>query len=263
MYLVFKTFEYSIQPGYYEKVQDVIDALYKAELANLTDVVSSYDDTSKRVTVKCGRRVVVKLRKDIARMFGFLNDATIRASDEKGFTLALPETGNQYFYVYTDIIKRQYHGDVVVPILHTVTVKGEYGSFVSKNFERPHYVSLNKKIFDTISINIRDEAGDLVVLEHSKVNITLHFGGRRHSISFETVLPLSRLNSIGYDNKPHNAWEDYYYAQAFPEESSLQRGGNVPFCRGPVLQRGYGIGSIFKSVARSVMPSLKEMENLP
>ena len=73
------------------------------------------------------------------------------------------------------------------------------------------------------------------------------------------VLPLSRLNSIEYDNKPYNAWEDYYYAQAFPEESSLQRGGNVPFYCRPVLQRGYGIRSIFKSVARSVMPSLKEI----
>ena len=40
---------------------------------------------------------------------------------------------------------------------------------------------------------------------------------------------------------------------------SRQRGGNVPFYHGPVLQRGYGIGSIFKSVARSVMPSLKEI----
>ena len=47
--------------------------------------------------------------------------------------------------------------------------------------------------------------------------------------------------------------------QAFPEESPLQRGGNVPFYRGPVLQRGYGLGSILKSVARSVMPSLKEI----
>ena len=70
--------EYSIQPGYYEKVQHVIDALYKAGLANLIDVVLSYDDIAKRVTVKCGRRVVVKLRGDIARMFGFLNDTTIR-----------------------------------------------------------------------------------------------------------------------------------------------------------------------------------------
>ena len=29
LYLVFKTVEFSIQPGYYEKVQDVIDPLYK------------------------------------------------------------------------------------------------------------------------------------------------------------------------------------------------------------------------------------------
>ena len=107
LYLVFKTVEYSIQPGYYEKVQDVIDALYKVGLASLTDVVFSYDDTSKRVTVKCGKRAVVKLGGDIARMFGFLNDTTIRGSDKKAFTLALPETGNQYFYVYTDIINSQ------------------------------------------------------------------------------------------------------------------------------------------------------------
>ena len=73
------------------------------------------------------------------------------------------------------------------------------------------------------------------------------------------VLPLSRSNSIGCDNKPDNAWEDYYYAHVFPEESSLQRGVNVPFYRGPVLQRRHGLGSIFKSVARSVMPSLKEI----
>ena len=148
LYLVFKTVEFSIQPGYYEKVQDVINALRKAGLANLSDVDLSSDDTSKRVTVKCGRRVVVKLRGDIARMFGFLNDTTIRASDEKGFTLALPETGNQYFYVYTDIIKSQYHGDVVVPVLRTVTVKGEHGSYVSKNL-KDHIMFLSTKKFLT------------------------------------------------------------------------------------------------------------------
>ena len=42
--------EFSIQSGYYEKVIDVIDELRKAGLADLTDVVVTYDDTSKRVT---------------------------------------------------------------------------------------------------------------------------------------------------------------------------------------------------------------------
>ena len=103
---------------------DVIDALRKAGLANLT-VIVTYDDTSKRVTVRCTTGAVLELRGDIGRMFGFLNNMSIRGFDKKGFTLALPETGNQYLYVYTDIIKSQYHGDVFVPVLHTVTVKGK------------------------------------------------------------------------------------------------------------------------------------------
>ena len=78
-------------------------------------------------------------------------------------------------FTFIQISKSQYHGEVVVPVLRTVTVKGEHGSYVSKNFERPHYVPLNKKIFDTISLNIRDEAGDLFAFEHCKVIITLHF----------------------------------------------------------------------------------------
>ena len=83
--------EISIQPGYYEKVQDVVDTLLRAGLANTTDVVVSYDDTSKRVTVSCAKCTVLELRGDIARMIGYLNNTAIRASDKKGFTLALPE----------------------------------------------------------------------------------------------------------------------------------------------------------------------------
>ena len=105
----------------YEKVQDVIDALLKAGLANATNDVVSYDDTSKRVTVRCAKDTVLELRGDIARMFCYLNNMAIRASDKEGFTLTLPKIGHQYFYVYTDIIKSQYHGDFVLPILRTVT----------------------------------------------------------------------------------------------------------------------------------------------
>ena len=105
-------------------------------------------------------------------MFGFLNDTTIRASDEKGFILALPETGNQYFYVYTDIIKSQYHGDVVVHVLRTVTVKENMEVMLARTLK--DHIKF-QKIFDTIGKNIRDEAGDLVAFEHGKVIITLHF----------------------------------------------------------------------------------------
>ena len=53
--------EFSIQPGYYEKLIDVIDTLCKAVLANLTDVIVTYDDTSKKVTVKCVKGAILEL----------------------------------------------------------------------------------------------------------------------------------------------------------------------------------------------------------
>ena len=53
--------EISIQPGSYEKVQDVIDAMLKARLANTTDVVVTHDDTSKRVTLRCTKGPVLEL----------------------------------------------------------------------------------------------------------------------------------------------------------------------------------------------------------
>ena len=89
--------EFSIQPGFYEKVIDVIDVLRKAGLANLTDVVVTYDDTSKRVTVMCVKGAVLELRGDTARMFGFLNNTTIRAFDRKGFYPCLTLNWNIFF----------------------------------------------------------------------------------------------------------------------------------------------------------------------
>ena len=120
---------------------------------------------------------------------------------KKDSPLSYPKLEMHIFMFNTDIIKSQYHGDVVVPFLRTVTLNGEHGSCIRKNFERPHYVPLNKKMFGTIIINIKDEAADLFAIEHGKVIITLHF---RCSISFEMVFPLTRLDSMGYDNDPSN-----------------------------------------------------------
>ena len=132
--------------------------MHKAGLANLTDVVVTYDDTSKRVTVMCAKGAILKLRGDMARMFCFINNTVIRAFDKKGY-LKLETT------IFMLICSCSSYCDN----------KGKHGRYVSKNFERPHYVPLNNKIFHLISINIRDKAGDLVAFEHGKVIITLHF----------------------------------------------------------------------------------------
>ena len=73
-----------------------------------------------------------------------------------------------------------------------------------------------------------------------------------------------------------NKWLNYYYGQAFPDQEDgfyqmipvsgvnavgspkRQSGGSTRVFRGPVLQRGYGLGNMFKSLSRSIMPTLKE-----
>ena len=80
-----------------------------------------------------------------------------------------------------------------------------------------------------------------------------------------------------------NKWLEYYYGQAFPDKDqqggfyglfdmlpdpapdinmlgrpSRQSGGSQRVFRGPVLQRGYGLGNMFKSLSRAIMPTLKE-----
>ena len=57
----------------------------------MTDVVVSYDDTSKRVTVRCAKGTILELQGDFARMFGFLNNTTIRAFDKKVSPLPYPK----------------------------------------------------------------------------------------------------------------------------------------------------------------------------
>ena len=92
--------EFSIQPGYYKKVIDVIDDLRKAGLADLTDVVVTYDDTSKRVTVKCVKGAVLELRGDIARMFGFFNNTTIRAFEKRFHPCLTPNWKSIFLRLY-------------------------------------------------------------------------------------------------------------------------------------------------------------------
>ena len=178
--------EITIRPGYYDTVGKLLKRLWDGGadggLKDWKDITLKHDKVSKRVEAQCkNRNETLVLRDDIARICGFKSPTTIMSHLTASYTLALPDTGNQYFYVYTDIIEGQYYGDVVAKILQTVTVKGEHGSYVNKHYERPNYLPLSLNNFDTISINIRDEAGDLVAFEYGKVNITLHFRRRKTS----------------------------------------------------------------------------------
>ena len=81
--------------------------------------------------------------------------------------------------VYCDLVEPRVVGDVLVPLLRIVPVKGSHGDTVSKSYENVHYVPLSRKTFQTVEIDIRDHAGDIVPFERGTLNVTLHFRRRR------------------------------------------------------------------------------------
>lgn len=79
-------------------------------------------------------------------------------------------------YIYTDIVKYQYIGDTLSPLLRTVSIpSSKVLSTESVIYDSPHYLPVNKSSIDTINIKIKDEQGQNIKFERGKSIIKLHF----------------------------------------------------------------------------------------
>ena len=66
-------------------------------------------------------------------------------------------------------------GDTVAPLLRIVQVNGVQGEMTHLQYDQPRYAPLQKKKFDTIEIDIRDDAGEKISFDSGKLIVTLHF----------------------------------------------------------------------------------------
>lgn len=79
-------------------------------------------------------------------------------------------------YIYTDIIKYQYIGDTLSPLLRTINIPfNEILSTESVIYDSPHYTPVNKSSIDTINIKIKDDLGNSIRFERGKSIVKLHF----------------------------------------------------------------------------------------
>lgn len=85
------------------------------------------------------------------------------------------EAGIHALYIYCDLLQFTHVGDIKAPLLRVVDSGGESGEVITRYYERPRYVPLQKKNFDTIQIIIRDDLGEKIQFESGKVLLTLHF----------------------------------------------------------------------------------------
>src|SRR5206468_10919616 len=85
------------------------------------------------------------------------------------------QTGIHALYIYCDLLQFTHVGHIKAPLLRVVDSGEETGGVVTRYYERPRYVPLQKKNFDSIQIVIRDDLGEKIQFESGKVLLTLHF----------------------------------------------------------------------------------------
>jgi len=82
-------------------------------------------------------------------------------------------------YVYCNILEHIPVGHTKAPLLRIVSVSGKRGETIRTTYEKPLYVPLQQKAFDSIEIDIRSDTGDPIPFEYGKVLVTLHFRLRK------------------------------------------------------------------------------------
>ena len=164
--------DYTMTSGYYSDIDDFLRRLVPNRLAD--KLKFTFDEVSQKVSI--GIRdpyFAVKFTGTVASMLGFKDGEVLRTIT--GATYPIDMIRIHTLFVYSDLVEHQIVGNVRAPLLRTVTVKEKHGRDVSLIYEQPHYLPVNKKLFDTIEINIRDATGRKVPFQRGRVVVKLHF----------------------------------------------------------------------------------------
>lgn len=173
-----------VEPGYYNKLSDVV-SIINNHVKNImrTDLdIISFNEVNARVTVN---------RKNISQ-----NISQIRFDDKLSIQMGFapgdnilhfensPYAGNISFgipdqmMIYTDIIEPSFIGHekaYVLKIVNTQAKSVSFGDSCYKEFNDMHYMPIQKREFESISVNIRDYNGNYMPFLHGILTIKLHF----------------------------------------------------------------------------------------
>lgn len=143
--------------------------------------VLKYSQVNKKVSFLMMRGQTIRFAPSLGDILGLsLHQNPYTENDEdnshwKATYVADIARGIYSVYVYADILEHQLVGDSTVPLLRIVDASGEHGATISRIYENPRYIPVQKKHFDSVEIDLRSDTGAPVQFEYGKVVVTLHF----------------------------------------------------------------------------------------
>jgi len=190
-------FHISIPPGCYETedLVDKINGIVQHRLKLLTDQLGvgphkreatnhlklKYNPLSRRISVTLYKKQAVMFSDSLSRLLGFTERQMplMHVGSEEGSVFYSKRhvdmnIGLEHLFVYTDVAESVPIGDTCGPLLRVVDAEGKHGHTVHRIYDRPRYIPLQKKHFDSIEILITSDTGEQVTFEYEKVVVTLH-----------------------------------------------------------------------------------------
>ena len=177
--------EIGVTPGFYATNNDFIRAL-QVELRSSVgnQRIVHYDSRQRKAALVVPTGVSINLYEGIAQVFGYETAQLLHG----GRTYHPPgpfdvNHGVYNLYVYSDLVTYQIVGSAEVPLLSTVSFESfrqdHRPEVITKIFQTPHYIPVNKPFTDTILIEVRDDSGRKLPFIMGKVILKLHFRQRR------------------------------------------------------------------------------------
>ena len=182
----------NIPQGYYNTIDEIVKNLntvfeqFKTNSGRNNAPTFGYNNRTKKIFINLhhGDRLIFKPK--LAAILGITDNPStpLYCEGEKEkwhadeiFDLDGPMHS---LYIYCDILEHIPVGDVVAPLLRVVGITGKQGDTIRKTYDKPMYVPVRMKNFDSIEIDIRTDTGESVPFQYGKSEVILHFKLRKN-----------------------------------------------------------------------------------
>lgn len=173
--------------GYYDSVTDLVQAINDniKDYAEKFELVAypkfKYNKITKRLNADINGGASVHFSPALSTILGIhsANNSIINTTDAilqwKAAGASDINRGFSSMYVYCNVLEHVAVGDTKAPLLRIVHISGKGDDNAHVIYEKPLYVPLQRKNFDSIEIDIRSDTGNIIPFENGKVIVTLHF----------------------------------------------------------------------------------------
>ncbi|KAL3093266.1 hypothetical protein niasHS_005161 [Heterodera schachtii] len=243
----------------------------------------NYDVHRNRFVLNTDPRYVkkVEVSPQLAYILGFNNTEFMQAENEARF---MPDMsgGVSSFHVYTpDLIEPMMIGDVTAPVLRIVTIRGNPDQVVEEQFFAIQYHKILLKEVSEILIEIPDQIPAVAIAKFPHcmvVNLDPSTSHGSHWVCIYCASPLhlEYYDSLGMWPPPSAHIVDHlsHYKQIQYNSLPLQSANSMDWSsfssecvqfggyniyRGLPYQRGAGVGAVFRSLMRYLLPIGKQI----